>query len=105
MCEKPQFKYRHHENLPTPAEQPAFKPGNRPYLQFGNIVLNNNLPWKEITCDVLDGATLTRTELAERLEMPLNQFDFIVNGNSCPLTFKQGARLLTLQERYAPEMI
>jgi hypothetical protein len=81
--------------------QPKFKPGNKPYCRFGNQVLNNNVPWKDILNDVLTTSGMSLSELSIKLETTVSTLCNVVNGNRCPLTFKQGARLLTLQERYS----
>jgi lambda repressor-like predicted transcriptional regulator len=80
-----------------------FKPGNKPYLVFGNEVLNNNMPWHDILTELLATSGMSLSELSVRLETTVSTLCNVVNGNECPLTFKQGARLLTLHERYAED--
>jgi hypothetical protein len=82
------------------ANRPEFKPGNKPYLEFGNEILNNNIPWSEVLNEVYIKTGMTKSQLAARLESTINCLDSIVNGNDCPLTFKQGARLLAIHDSY-----
>jgi hypothetical protein len=80
--------------------KPEFKPGNKPYCKFGNEMLNYNMPWKDILDEVLASSGMSLSSLSVKLENTVSNLGNVVNGNDCPLTFKQGARLLTLQERY-----
>lgn len=76
---------------------PEFKPGDKPYLEFGNEILNNNIPWSEVLADVMNKGGLSVSLIAGKLQTSINALKTIVDGNECPLTFKQGARLLNLQ--------
>jgi hypothetical protein len=83
---------------PTDNNKPAFKPGNKPFLKFGNEVLNNNIPWSEVLNNVLAQPGMTSAKVAAQLGMSINALATIVNGNTCPITFKQGAILLSLSK-------
>jgi lambda repressor-like predicted transcriptional regulator len=87
--------------MDTNDKYPEFKPGDKPYLQFGHVVLNNNFPWKDILDDVLNSSGMSIAALSVKLETTVSTLRNVVNGNNCPLSFKQGARLLTLQEQYS----
>ena len=77
--------------------KPEFKPGNKPYLVFGNEVLNNNIPWSEVLNDILAKPDMSISKVAAELGTSINMLRSVVDGNSCPITFKQGAILLAMQ--------
>lgn len=87
--------------------QAEFKPSDKPYLVFGNEVLNNNIPWSEVLREVHMKSGMTLAQIAARLQTSINNLGEFVNGNNCPISFKQGARLLTMLEtaraRYAKQ--
>ena len=91
---------RRNKSSVEPIYKPEFKPGNKPYLKFGNEILNDNLPWADILNEVLTKSGLNLSQIAGKLNTSINNLNNIVNGNACPLTLKQGAILLSLQNKY-----
>ena len=84
----------------TPTIKPDFKPGNKPYLVFGNEVLNNNIPWSEVLNDLVSKAELAIADIAARLETTREVLENLLKTGECGLGFKQGARLLTIHDLY-----
>lgn len=84
----------------TPNKRPVFKPGDTPYLYFGDEILNNNIPWSAVLTKVMQKSDLNISQIAGKLETSINRVKGIIDGNNCPLTFEQGARLLALEEQY-----
>lgn len=84
------------------AKKPEFKPGNKPYLVFGNEILNNNIPWSEVLRDLVSKAKLTVSDLAMRLETTIGVLETLLKTGECNLGFKQAARLLTIHDKYFP---
>lgn len=78
--------------------KPEFKPGNKPYLVFGNEILNNNIPWSEVLCDLIMKAELTLTDIAARLETTVDVLEMLLKTGESKLGFKQSARLLTIHD-------
>jgi hypothetical protein len=75
---------------------PEFKPGNTPYLKFGNEILNDNMPWRDMLDELLAKSDLTPSAIASFLDTTVSNLDDVINGNGCPLAFKQGAALVSL---------
>ncbi len=86
------------DTIDNEPNKPEFKPGDTPYLLFGNSVLNNNIAWREVLEDIVQRGSLSYSQIAGKLEVTTNIIKTIINGNNCPLTFKQGARLLAIQD-------
>jgi hypothetical protein len=77
-------------------QHPKFKPGNTPYLKFGDEILNDNLPWRDMLDELLAKSDLTPSAIASFLDTTVSNLHDVVNGNDCPLAFKQGAALVSL---------
>ena len=85
----------HHQKDTVPSAQPEFKPGNTPFLKYGNEMLNADVEWDQVTRDILSSGC-TITSLAEEMELPNDSIQEILNRNYHRLTFKLGARLLRI---------
>lgn len=82
------------------AKKPEFKPGNKPYLVFGNEILNNNIPWSEVLRDLVIKVELTVIDIAAQLETTVGVLKTLLKTGECGLGFKQAARLLTIHDKY-----
>ena len=83
---------------------PDFKPGNTPHLQYGNEVLNANVPWNEVISDLCSHG-LSMAEIAIQLDVELSSIQAVAAKNYSHLNFKAGARLLTLHMQYTAKII
>lgn len=84
-------------------KQPEFKPGDKPYCQFGNIILNKNVPWAEVIVEILDkGYALN--DIANYAETTLWVLNEVVKLNYDVLPFRAGARIITLHAELFPEL-
>jgi hypothetical protein len=79
---------------------PEFKPGNTPYLKFGDEMLNDNMPWRDMLDALQAKSDLTPSAIASVLGTSISNLGNIINGNDCPLAFKQGAALVSLWREY-----
>jgi len=90
--------------------QPEFKPGSTSYTQFGEQVLNANVPWKVIVEEIMQKQSLQidrqiLINIARATEISLLSLEKILTGSYEGLTFREGARLLGLHCQYFPETI
>lgn len=74
---------------------PAFKPGNTPHMQYGNEIINANVPWNEVINELCSSG-LSMTEIAAHLDVELSVVQAATTRNYSRLSFKAGARLLTI---------
>lgn len=81
---------------------PEFKPGNTPYLQYDNTLLNADQDWAAILCEILIHG-LTMEAVAEFIGVGMRAVDKILANDYTELNFRAGARLATLHCRYYPE--
>jgi hypothetical protein len=79
---------------------PEFKPGDKPFLKFGNEILNDNMPWLDMLNELLNSTELTPVQIASCLELSTNHLQKFVNGNECPISFKQGALFMSIYKNY-----
>jgi hypothetical protein len=82
--------------------QPEFKPGEKPYTNFGNETLNGTIEWHSIVNDIIP-AHYTQTQLVTESGLSANQLHRIINKDYDELTFRAGARLLMVHSRFYPE--
>ena len=73
---------------------PEFKPGNTPHTQFGNEILNANVPWDQVVQEILTHKT--QEQLANEVGTPLANIAKILKHNYRKLNFRTGARILTV---------
>ena len=84
--------------------KPPFEPGDKPYCFVGNQLLNGCADWKQIVAEIIYHGPYSLPQLAGQLEVSTNEMKALfLNGDFRCLTFKKGARLMTLHERYVPE--
>jgi hypothetical protein len=83
-------------NASEKSREPEFKPGDTPWCEYGNEVLNGNVDWVEIVKQVLMRG-YNKKSLAQRLELAVKHIETILNGDLSPLNFKRGARLLAIE--------
>ena len=75
-----------------------FKSGNTPYLQYGNEILNNNVPWDELVQAILDkGQTIK--QIANYAETEINIIENVLQQSYQGLTFRAGARIVALHHK------
>lgn len=87
-----------------PPKGPEFKPGDKPYTQFGNVMLNANVAWDALVNELIDSGTSMK-EIADYAECPLDVIRNIRQGNFDGLHFRAGARICTLHYRAYPELL
>jgi hypothetical protein len=83
--------------------QPEFKPGNTPHTQYGDQVLNANVPWDSVVQEILN-AHYTQEKLAKEVGIPSTTLGQILKQNYDALSFRIGARILGVHFRLFPEM-
>ena len=83
---------------------PEFKPGNTPYMQYGNQVLNENVAWNEVISDLCSHG-LSMVEIAVRLDVDVCVVQAVTKENYAQLNFKTGARLLALHMQYTMKIV
>jgi hypothetical protein len=80
-----------------------FKPGNKPYCHFGKEILNKDVPWVEIIIEILDkGYNLN--QIADYAETAFTSLREVVRSNYDALSFRAGARIITLHCSLYPEI-
>ena len=82
--------------------EPEFKPGDTPETQFGNQTLNGNIDWSNIIAEIIQ-ARYTQVQLITESGLSAIQLQNITNKNYNGLSFRAGARLLTVHSRSYPE--
>ena len=82
--------------------QPEFKSGNTPHTRLGDETLNGNINWCNIVNDIIP-AHYTQVQLITESGLSANQLQNITNKNYNELSFRAGARLLTVHSRFYPE--
>ena len=79
------------------SNEPEFKPGETPSLEYEGEVLNGNVNWVQTTKAVLSHG-YTKSHLAHQLELTINHVESILKGDLTVLNFKRGARLLAIED-------
>lgn len=87
------------ENVKKPA--PEFKPGNKPHCQFGNEVLNQNVPWDVVLNDIEEKGYSLVT-IASIAETTLDTLQNVLKQQFDDLSFRSGARIIGLHYRVCP---
>ncbi len=83
------------------SKKPPFKPGDKPYCFLGNELLNGNIDWKQTLIEVIYHGPHGFSRLADILEVSTQALTWLyLHGDFSCLTFKKGARLNTLHDRY-----
>jgi hypothetical protein len=83
------------------SKKPEFKPGNKPYLEYDGCILNANVPWIAIVRELME-CGVTENEIADYAECPLETIADILENNYETLSFRAGARMLTLHSNHFP---
>ena len=81
---------------------PEFKPGNTPHTQYGNQILNANVPWPEIINEIQ--ARYTQEQLMKETGVTADNLLNILNQDYSKLNFRTGARILGVHSRFFPEL-
>lgn len=82
--------------------EPSFKPGDAPHLNFGNEVLNEGVQWDFLVLELLDkGRTIEL--IATRLGVDAAIVKGIIKQDYSQLNFKTGAKLCSLHCELYPE--
>ena len=71
---------------------PEFKPGKTPHTQYGNQILNGNVPWSEIIEEIQ--AHYTQERLVAETGVSPATLRKISQENYSSLDFRTGARIL-----------
>lgn len=80
--------------------KPEFKPGKSVALQFGDEILNGNIHWRNSLLEVMRYGDYALDEVSQLLQCPSEALLLIITHNDPSLLdFKQGARLVTLNEK------
>jgi hypothetical protein len=82
--------------------QPEFKPGNTPHTQYGNEVLNANVPWDQVVSEILT-RDYTIAALAEEIKSTTSVLIKILKQDFSMLNFRTGARILGIHCQLFPE--
>ena len=81
---------------------PEFKPGDTPYLQFGDEWLNWGVSWNEIIRAILKhGYSLS--QLADEAQSTVFILTRVLKCDFSTLNFRTGARLLSVHSAICPE--
>jgi hypothetical protein len=81
---------------------PEFKPGDKPYCQFGKEVLNQNVPWDEILSEIsMKG--YPHHAIALEIGTELETLQYIEENFFDKLSFRAGARMISMHYRVSPE--
>lgn len=83
-------------------ESPEFKPGKKPYTQFGALVLNANVPWDELVTE-LNECGVDCESIATEIKVETQVVENLLKRKTKGLTFRAGASLITIHCRYFPE--
>ncbi len=87
------------EQKNTINNKPEFKPGNTPYLQFGNELLNGDVNWQITLMELLLYTDYTIATLAVCLEVDeVVLVNLMRDADEVGFGFKTGARMLTMHE-------
>jgi hypothetical protein len=80
---------------------PEFKPGKTPHTQYGNQILNGNIPWPEIIEEIQ--AHYTQERLVKETGVSPATLRKISQGNYDRLDFRTGAKILGVHCLFYPE--
>ena len=83
-------------------QQPEFKPGNTPHTQYGDEVLNANVPWDQIVSEILT-RDYTIAALAEEIKSTASVLIKVLKRDFSTLNFRTGARILGVHCKLFPE--
>lgn len=81
---------------------PAFKPGNTPHLQYGKEILNDGVRWDEMVLEVINKGC-SAPLLAEKMNLDLAVIMDISRRDYSALDFKTGAKLCAIHCGFYPE--
>jgi hypothetical protein len=81
---------------------PEFKPGEESFCRFGKEFLNKNVPWHEVVADLVD-RNYSLIAIAAFAQTQLSVIQEVGQRNFSTLSFRAGARLITLHYRLCPE--
>lgn len=79
-----------------------FKPGSKPYLEFDGAMLNANVPWDELVLE-LNEHGCDNHEIAAYIECDTAIIMQIQAKNFKNLSFRAGARMITLHSKHYPD--
>jgi hypothetical protein len=84
------------------SKQPEFKPGNKPYCQFGKEILNKNVPWDKVLSEIVVKGYSPQA-VALQIGTKLSILKQIEKKHFDKLSFRAGARMLSIHYRVSPE--
>ena len=102
-CSEKKTKPVKRKKLEEPRKVPEFKPGKKPWVKLGDERLNWGVDWQKTVRDILDAGYKIK-DFAHEMELTIGEIERIVAGDISPLTFKLGARLRGIEERFYPEL-
>jgi hypothetical protein len=79
-----------------------FKPGNKSYLEYDGTVLNANVLWNELVNELIEKNCSTQS-IAEYAECDHDVIMNILAGDFSTLSFRAGARIVTLHAGAYPD--
>ena len=88
--------------LGTKASASVFKPSSSAHLVFEKTVLNANVDWALMVTELLVNA-VSHTDIAEYIGIGVESVGQVLQQDYTPLTFRAGARLVTLHCEHYPE--
>ena len=100
VTEAPTVIYQRGQN--DGEKQPEFKPGTTPHTQYGDEMLNANVPWHEIVGQILT-RNYTIGRLAEEVKTSIAALNKILKEDFSELNFRTGARILGVHCVLFPE--
>ena len=81
---------------------PVFEPGSTPHLAFGKSVLNADVDWMQLVTELV-AKHVSRAEIANFIGAQAECIEQVCQQDYACLTFRAGARLVTLHCEYYPE--
>ena len=82
--------------------EPEFKPGGRPYLEYDGSLLNGNVPWNELVCELFERG-FSALQVADYAECSLETIAELQQSVFGNLSFRSGARIVTMHYQHRPE--
>ncbi len=79
-----------------------FKPGNKPYYEYDGVVLNANVPWNELIVELVE-ARVSVVKIATYAQCSIATIIQLTKYNFENLSFRSGARIVTLHSIHRPE--
>lgn len=102
MAKKRKLKKVVDESKTSTNEKPDFKPGDKPYYEYDGVILNANVAWDEVVLELQEAGKSVES-IAAYAECDASIITNILEKKYDGLTFRAGARLLTMHCGAYPE--